>query len=113
MKINLLLLFCFVLSCNYTKNKVPEDIIKKEIFITVLKEVHLAEAIFELNKSKKVESVKQILDKTYAEIYLSHNIDKDKFEKTLFYYINHPEELEQIYSKVLKELEHEKTTLNP
>ena len=57
-----------------------------------------------------------------AEKYLHHNennflcslyIDKNRFEETLSFYSNHPEELEQIYSKVLKDLLQEKTTLNP
>ena len=51
--------------------------------------------------------------KYYSEIYLSHNIDQDKFETTLSYYSNYPEELEEIYSKILKDLAQEKTTLTP
>ena len=113
MKINLLILFCLFISCNTTDKQLPDNIIAKEIFITVLKEAHLAEAAFELNKSKGVESAKNTLDKSYSEIYSSHNIDKSKFEKTLSYYANHSEELEQIYSKVLKDLVQERTTLNP
>ena len=113
MKINLLILFCLFISCSTTDKQLPDNIISKEIFITVLKEVHLAEAAFELNKSKGIEAAKKALDKNYSEIYSSHNIDKDKFEKTLFYYANHPEELEQIYSKALKDLVQERTTLNP
>jgi len=113
MKINLLILFCFFVSCNTTENQLPDNIITKEIFITVLKEAHLAEAAFKLNKSKGVDASKKILANTYSEIYSTHNIDKERFAETLSYFANHPQELEQIYSKVLKDLLQERTTLNP
>ena len=113
MKINLLILFCLFISCNTTNKQLPDNIISSEIFITVLKEAHLAEAAFELNKSKGVETAEKVLYNTYSKIYSSHNIDKDKFEKTLSYYANHPEELEQIYSKAIKNLMQESATLNP
>ena len=111
MRLNLLLLILF-LSCN-SENKEVKNIIPKDSFTTILKEIHLAEAAFELSKSKGVESAKKVLNKHYSEIYLSHNIDQDKFEKTLSYYSNYPEELEEIYSKILKDLAQEKTTLTP
>jgi hypothetical protein len=113
MKINLLILFCLFVSCNTTNKQLPDNIITEEIFISVLKEAHLAEAAFELSKPKGVETAKKVLENTYSEIYLSYNIDKERFEETLSYYANHPEELEQIYSIVLKDLLQERTTLNP
>ena len=113
MKINLLILFCLFISCSTTDKQLPDNIISKEIFITVLKEAHLAEAAFELSKSKGGETAEKVLDNTYSEIYSTHNIDKDRFEETLSYYANHPEELERIYSKALKDLVQERPTLNP
>ena len=113
MKINLLILFCLFVSCNTTNKQLPDNIITEEIFISVLKEAHLAEAAFELSKSKDVETAEKVLYNTYSEIYSSHNIDKERFEETLSYYANHPEELEHIYSKVLKDLLQESATLNP
>ena len=113
MKINLLILFCLFISCNITDKQLPDNIIIEEIFISVLKEAHLAEAAFELSKSKGVEAAKKALANTYSEIYSYHNIDKEIFEETLSYYANHPEELEYIYSKVLKEMLQESATLNP
>jgi len=113
MKINLLILFCLFISCNTIDKQLPENIISKEMFIPILKEAHLAEAVFELSKSKGVETAEKVLDNTYSEIYSTYNIDKDRFEETLSYYANHPEELERIYSKVLQDLLQERTTLNP
>tara|TARA_B100001758_G_C17921489_1_gene358701 strand:+ start:40 stop:372 length:333 start_codon:yes stop_codon:yes gene_type:complete len=108
MKKYLLIFFCLYLSCNTTNTQYPDNIIKEELFITVLKEIHLAEAEFELNKSKGKEAASKILANTYSEIYLTHHINEKLFEETLTYFSSHPEKLEQIYSKVIKDLSEEK-----
>ena len=109
MKIILSILSVLLLACTTPKT----EILSETEFVNMLKEVHLAEAAFELNKSKGVETAKKALANTYSEIYSTRNINKDRFEKTLSYYANHPEELEQIYSKALNDLMQERTTLNP
>ena len=113
MKIILSILSVLLLACTTPKTEIPTEILSETEFANMLKEVHLAEAAFELNKSKGVEAAKKALANTYSEIYSTHNINKDRFEKTLSYYANHPEELEQIYSKALNDLIQESTTLNP
>ena len=109
MKIILTILSVLLLACITPKT----EILSETEFANILKEVHLAEAAFELNKSKGVEAAKKALTNIYSEIYSTHNINKDRFEKTLSYYATHPEELEQIYSKVLNDLMQESATLNP
>ena len=113
MKTNYIIIFYCLVSCGTVEKKHPENIIPKETFITILKEVHLAEATFNLNKSKELNSAKKILDVSYSEIYLTHNIDNDIFEETLIYYTKNPELLEEIYSKVLQSLIEDRSTLNP
>ena len=113
MKIILSILSVLLLACTTPKTEILSEILSETEFANMLKEVHLAEAAFELNKSKGVETAKKALANTYSEIYSTHNINKDRFEKTLSYYANHPEELEQIYSKALNDLMQESATLNP
>ena len=112
MKINLLILFCLSISCCTPTAQFPKNIITKDLFTTVLKEVHLAEATYELNKSKGMEQAQNILAISYSEIYKLHNIKKEDFTNTLSYYANYPEELEVIYSELLKGLIEEQSTLN-
>ena len=107
------ILSLLLLACTAPKTEIPTEILSETEFANMLKEVHLAEAAFELNKSKGVETAKKALANTYSEIYSTRNINKDRFEKTLSYYANHPEELEQIYYKVLNDLMRESATLNP
>jgi hypothetical protein len=113
MKIILSILSVLLLACTTPKTEIPTEILSETEFANMLKEVHLAEAAFELNKSKGVKTAKKALDISYSEIYLLHDIKKEDFENTLSYYANHPEELEQIYSKALNELMQESATLNP
>ena len=76
---------------------------------SILKEVHLAEANFELFKTNSKEEAQKTLFNNYHEIYSKYNIDKNRFQETLEYYANHPEKLEAIYSKVLEDIKKERS----
>lgn len=112
MKILLSILSVFLLACTSTKTEIPTDILSETTFTNILKEVHLAEAAFELNKTKSMENAKSILANSYQSIYTKHTIDEASFNKTLSFYATHPEKLEGIYTTVLEELSKERTTLN-
>ncbi len=111
MKVFLFMFLFFFLSCVNSNHEIPEKILNKNDFINVLKEVHLSEAEFEINKTNNLEAAENILANEYLKIYAKHNTNKDRFEKTLSYYTKHPEELEMIYSKVLISLSKEKDSL--
>jgi len=91
----------------------PEEILSQNEFASILKEVHLAEGGFELQKTNGKEGAQNALPNSYQTIFSSHNIDETIFQKTLEYYANHPGELEGIYAKVLEELTKERARLNP
>ena len=73
----------------------------------------MAEAAFELNKSKGIEQAQNTLANSYRNIYTEKEITEEEFKLTLEYYSNYPEKLEEIYDKILKELTKERATLNP
>jgi hypothetical protein len=112
MKILLSILSVFLLACTSPKTEIPTDILSETTFTNILKEVHLAEATFELHKTKGMENAKNELAHNYSTIYKTHEITADDFDKTLDYYAQHPEQLEKIYTSVLEELSKERTTLN-
>lgn len=84
----------------------PEGILTEEVFINILKEVHLTEANFELQKRQKNSAI------NYQKIYNEYNIDGQKFQLTLDYYANHPGKLEDIYGKVIEELVEQRANLD-
>ena len=112
MKIIILLLSILLLACTTPKIEIPTEILSETEFTNMLKEIHLEEAAFELNKSKGLENAKNILANSYQSIYKKHNIDDSTFSKSLEYYAKHPEILEEIYSAVLEQLTGERSTLD-
>lgn len=112
MKIILSILSILLLACTSQNTEIPTDILSEKSFVNILKEVHLAEAAFELNKSKNMENAKGTLANSYQKIYKKHTINDAYFSKSLNYYASHPERLEDIYKTVLEKLREERTTLN-
>jgi hypothetical protein len=113
MKIIILLLSILLLACTTPKIEIPTEILSETEFANMLKEIHLEEAAFELNKSKGVINAKNSLATSYQSIYKKYDVDDSTFSKSLEYYAKHPEILEEIYSTVLEQLTDERSTLNP
>ena len=112
MKIASFILCLIFLSCGAPKMEIPQDILSENSFIGLLKDIHLAEAKFELHKTKGLENAKNELAHNYRAIYETHAITADDFDKTLDYYAQHPEQLEKIYTRVLEQLTKDKTILD-
>jgi len=105
MKSNIVIICFFLLACSNPTKKNPHGIIDETVFVNVLKDLHLAEANFELFKTNGNEVAQNtLLHQAYQEIYSKYKIDENRFQYTIDYYANHPEQLESIYDKVIKEL---------
>lgn len=111
MKIYLSILIYLLCSCSNSNEKIPENICSKITFKSILKEIHLAEAAFELNKTKNIENPNNKLGSTYFHIYKKYQISEREFKKTLDYYSKNPEKLEKIYADILAQLTKEKSML--
>ena len=112
MKIISFILSLILLSCGNPKTEIPQDILSKNSFIGLLKDIHLAEAKFELHKTKGMENAKNELAHNYSSIYKKYEITVDDFDKTLDYYAQNTEKLEKIYTRVLEQLTKDKTILD-
>jgi len=112
MKIYLSILACLLYACSNPEVKMPDNILSETVFENILKEIHLSEGAFELNKTKNMENAKATLTNNYTSIYSEYKISAIDFENTLNYYAQHPEKLEKIYSTILEELTEERSTLN-
>ncbi len=113
MKNYLFILICLLFACATTEEKIPENILSETKFELLLKEIHLTEAAFELNKSKGMGKAKNELASSYQNIYSEYAISEEDFKTSLEYYSVNPEKLEKIYDKVLEEFTKERATLNP
>ena len=112
MKIYLSILACLLYACSNPEVEIPENILSETVFENILKEIHLSEGAFELNKTKNMQNAKATLANNYTSIYSKYKISAIDFENTLNYYAQHPEKLEYIYSNVLEKLTEERSTLN-
>lgn len=112
MKIYLSILACLLFACSSPEKKPSTNILSKTVFENIIKEIHLAEANFELNKNPSVENAKKELVNSYFEIYKKHRISEQDFKEALNYYSEHPEKLEQIYTNVLEQLNGEKSKID-
>jgi len=112
MKIYLLILAFLLCACYNPKEKIPENILSETEFTNILKEFHLAEAAFELNKREEILNPRNNLANSYQSIYNKYDIDGSTFSNSLNYYAKHPEILEKIYSTVLEQLTNERSNLN-
>ena len=113
MKLEVLIFCFFLLACSAPNKEFPEGILAEEVFVNILKQVHLGEANFELQKTKGIDNVKNNLANAYRDIYSTYNISEEEFKNTLSYYSQYPEKLEEIYAIVLEQLTEERTNLNP
>ena len=113
MNLKFLIFLSFLLACSSPQESVSEEILSRNEFVGILKEIHLAEGVFELQKTNGKEDAQNILSNSYQTIFSSHNINETIFQKTLEYYANHPSELEEIYADVIKGITEERSTLNP
>ena len=102
MKIYLLIISCWLLSCSEPNLKKKENKLDKTLFENVLKEIQLAKSSFKITKKKNKTKTEKLLANTYSEIYKKNNISELDFFTTLNYYSENPKELEEVYSNVLK-----------
>ena len=107
------IVICLLFSCSTSDEEITENILSENTFTSILKEIHLAEATFELHKTKGMGKAQNELANSYQNIYSEYAISEEDFKTTIEYYSVNPEKLEKIYDKFLEELIKERTTLNP
>ena len=109
MKIYLLILTFILFSCSNNEGENPKNILSETVLENILKDIHLAEAAFEIDKNKDIENANAKLANDYFNIYKRHEIVEDDFKKAINHYSKNPEKLEQIYTNILERLTKEKS----
>ena len=92
----------FIVSCNSPKEKAPGNLLPPDSMVSILVDIHLAEAASNVTRLSDVQSFKA--PELYPAIFKSHQTDSAAFHSSFNYYLKHPKELEAIYDKVLNEL---------
>lgn len=95
-------------ACNETAvnpKKIEPDI-PQEKMIQILKDIHLAEAISQSERTNVKDSLLAIY---YDDIYRIHNITKEDLERNLKLWMSDAEMTDQLYEKVIEELSKEES----
>ena len=96
------LITCLLSSCTKKAEKIPADVIPKDTMVNVLMDIHIAEAGL---KSVPQDTLNPQNIKTYYDaIYKKYNTNDSVFNKSLKFYTDHPDLLENIYQKIIEEM---------
>ena len=109
MKIYLLIIAFLVSACSNPNEKTPKNILPETSFKNLLKEIHLKEAAFKIENKNLL---KPKLKDCCSGLYRKYNISSEDFKKTIDFYSKNTENLEQIYSDILEELNKERSKLD-
>ncbi|MBK9477528.1 MAG: DUF4296 domain-containing protein [Bacteroidetes bacterium] len=87
-------------SCSSTSDNLPGNLIVKDSMITVLIDIHIADAAANLSNFNQQE-LPPDKEKLFREVYSKHGLTKAKFDSSFIFYTQHPELFEKIYEEVI------------
>ena len=98
------LLFFLPLACSNPEERIKRsDIIPEEDLVPLLVDIHLSEGLLVLSKVNKKYPGRDSVS-NYIDVINKHGFEKEDFDKTIHFYSNKPDELNEIYELVISEL---------
>ena len=92
------------LACHQPEERITKtDIIPKENLVPILVEIHLADALLQLSIVRQNFPGRDSLS-NYQDILQKYGYSKKTFDKTIEFYENDPDELNDLYEEVISEL---------
>lgn len=86
-------------ACNH--ETMPEGIIDTATMTAFLSEAHLIEGYSEARRGENADTTREMVERLYGSLFQKYNITADDYDKSLDYYMHHPQMMEEIYSRVL------------
>jgi len=106
-----LILFLFI-SCSQKKlESKPSGLLSKDKMTDVLVDIHLAEGAAD-NRKLKSGQIDLMMTTRYKELFQKHEITYEEFKVSYDYYMNHAEELAEIYTEVVNKLTTRESLIN-
>ena len=97
-------LLCFI-SCKEKKgNEKPANILKKEVMVDVLCDIHLTDALLQLKSNQPKDFIHLNSSKMYDSILKENKISAAQFDSSLKYYASQPEQMKGIYEQVVQKI---------
>ncbi|MFZ4546552.1 MAG: DUF4296 domain-containing protein [Bacteroidales bacterium] len=101
-------LICMALlfaSCNSILSSKPVGTLSESQMVDLLVDMHLTEASLKMasDSTSKLNDTTGVRQR-FAQVFKKHDVEPDRFNKSLNYYIEHIEDLNKIYSEVIVKL---------
>jgi len=92
-----------LLSCNNSSSKIPTDVISRDSMISIIADLHLADAILlNTNVQSKISNISS--NYIYKKVLDKYKITKQRFDYSINYYAENPSLLDSLYYKVIERL---------
>lgn len=99
----ILLILVLITSCTSPEEEgIPENVLPPEKFTSVMIDVQITEGM----RAQGVDIITpgDGVEGAYEEIFSKHQINKEAFDESYNYYLDHPDQMEKIYEQVLDSL---------
>ncbi|MDP6907896.1 MAG: DUF4296 domain-containing protein [Flavobacteriales bacterium] len=92
---------CLLLSsCEDKEPKTPDYLLSEEQMVSVIMDMHLIETA---NNLKLIPS-DSVYQADFSSIFSTHEVSKEAYDSSLFYYVTETDRMDKIYDKVLEDL---------
>jgi hypothetical protein len=105
-------LIVLLTGCDEPAVEKPQHLVKRDKMISVLVDIHLAEAVYQTKRFTTEELNKYSESDFYYSVLKKHHLSDSVFEKSVIYYSSKPKELEKIYTRVINQLTEMEQKLN-
>lgn len=104
----IIILALFLISCsdNLYRTEPPQDLISKDSFVSVLKDVYILEGFLQ-NQFIQMNNGHDAIQKSGNLIMKNHGLSRDRFKRSLDYYSSQQEEMQAINNQILDSLNKE------
>jgi len=100
----------FLFACKW--DKAPQGILPEDKMINVMTAMHIVDgSIFNIN-APNADSLYKYGYGRYVVLFKKYHTDSGQFKKSLRYYTQHPDELETMYTQIVKNLQDKTDSVN-
>jgi hypothetical protein len=105
-KLSILLFFSlfWIVSCDKPVVEKPENLIKEDKMVEMLKDIHLAEATFSNRRYQDTLLSKSSSANFYYSVLDKYQVSDSVFEQSFIYYASQPKKFEKMYRQVMNKL---------
>lgn len=102
----------FLFSCDQEKKEQrPTYLIDEDKMVSIMVDMHIVETASNL-KIYPPDSAQQMYFDDFESVYLTHEITKEKFDSSLYYYATQTDQMNIIYDRILENLSEMESEVN-